>query len=246
MSLWRLELLRLVRTRRLVALLGVYAFFGLTTPFMARYQKEIFERFGGGVQLNLPPAAAADAIDMFTSNVGQLGVLTVLIIAVLSLNAGHDKAIFLRTRVHRDRDLTIPALAVNGLAATAAWTCGTALAYYETAVLLSPPDIGMTLLGWLFGTIYHWFLVSLALLSTRLMRGTVGAIIVPIGALIVLGTIGIPASVHAWVPTTLVGTTGDLLRTGDPARFVPGALLTLAVTCAAAVIGTRLTRHREL
>ncbi|MGP4023970.1 hypothetical protein [Actinomadura sp. 3N407] len=165
MSLWRLELLRLVRTRRLVALLGVYAFFGLTTPFMARYQKEIFERFGGGVQLDLPPPAAADAIDMFTSNVGQLGVLTILIIAVL---------------------------------------------------------------------------------STRLMRGTVGAIIMPIAALIVLGAIGIPASARAWVPTTLIGTTGDLLRTGDPARFVPGALLTLAMTCAAALVGTRLTRHREL
>ena len=37
MNLWRLEWLRLVRTRRLVAILGVYVFFGLTGPLTARY-----------------------------------------------------------------------------------------------------------------------------------------------------------------------------------------------------------------
>lgn len=37
MNLWRLEWLRLTRTRRLVAIVGVYLFFGLTGPLTARY-----------------------------------------------------------------------------------------------------------------------------------------------------------------------------------------------------------------
>ena len=45
MSLWRLEWLRLVRSRRLVALAGVYVFFGFVGPLTARYLGEIVERF---------------------------------------------------------------------------------------------------------------------------------------------------------------------------------------------------------
>lgn len=248
MTLWRLEWLRLVRTHRLVALLGVYAFFGLTTPLMARYMDEILKSLGDGVQLTMAEPNAADAIAMFASNVGQLGVLTVLVIAVPALGAdpGGARTIFLRTRVHRDRDLVLPALAVNGLAATAAWTCGLALAYYEAAVLFAPPDAGMILLGWLFGVVYHWFLVALALLSTRLTRGTVGAIVLPVAVLLALGLAGAPRSVNAWMPTTLLGATGKLLRLGDPSQFVTTALVTLAATVLAVLAGIRLTRRREI
>jgi ABC-2 type transport system permease protein len=247
MTLWHLEWLRLVRTRRLVALLGVNSLLGLTTPYLARYQNEVFEQVGGGVELTMPDATTADALDMFGSNAGQLGVLTVLIVAVLAFAAdGGPRTIFLRTRVHRDRDLVLPALAVNGLAATAAWTCGLALAYYETAVLITPPAVGMTLLGWLFGTLYHWFLVALALLCTRLMSGTVGAIVVPVAVLLALGLAGTMERVRGWVPTALAGARGDLVRDGDPSRFVPGVLVTLAASVLAAYAGIRLTRRREL
>ena len=34
---WRLECLRLIRTPRLLALMAVYAFFGLLGPVLARY-----------------------------------------------------------------------------------------------------------------------------------------------------------------------------------------------------------------
>ena len=47
MTLLRLEWLRLVRTRRLLALTGVYLFFGIAGPLTARYLGEIVERFGG-------------------------------------------------------------------------------------------------------------------------------------------------------------------------------------------------------
>ena len=51
MNLWRLEWLRLVRTKRWIALVGIYVFFGLLGPLSARYMGEIVERFGGGVQV---------------------------------------------------------------------------------------------------------------------------------------------------------------------------------------------------
>ena len=49
MTLWRLEWARLVRTRRLVALLAVYLFFGALGPLTVRYLQQIVNRFGNGV-----------------------------------------------------------------------------------------------------------------------------------------------------------------------------------------------------
>ena len=50
MSLWRLEWLRLTRTKRWIALVGVYLFFGLLGPFTARYMAEIISFAGGELE----------------------------------------------------------------------------------------------------------------------------------------------------------------------------------------------------
>ena len=82
MSLWRLEWLRLVRTRRLVALLSVYAFFGLVGPLSARYLAEIIRAVGtNGVQVQFPTPTPADGIAQFVSNASQIGLLVVVLIA---------------------------------------------------------------------------------------------------------------------------------------------------------------------
>ena len=74
MTLWRLEWLRLVRTRRLVALLSVYAFFGLAGPLTARYLAEILGAIGTeGVQIQFPEPTPADGIAQFVSNASQIG-----------------------------------------------------------------------------------------------------------------------------------------------------------------------------
>ena len=71
MTLWRLEWLRLVRTRRLVVIIAVYVFFGLTGPLSARYLGEILNRVGGGIKVELPAPTAknvafvcADVLDL--------------------------------------------------------------------------------------------------------------------------------------------------------------------------------------
>ena len=46
MSLWRLELLRLTRTRRGLALFAVYLLFGFVGPLTARYLSDLLELAG--------------------------------------------------------------------------------------------------------------------------------------------------------------------------------------------------------
>ena len=60
MNLWRLEWLRLVRTHRLLVLLGVYLFFGLTGPLTARYLPQILAALGTeGIRVEFPAPVPA-------------------------------------------------------------------------------------------------------------------------------------------------------------------------------------------
>ena len=68
MTLWRLEWLRLIRTRRWIALVAVYLFFGLLGPIGAKYIGEILARFGGGIEVSFPiqfpPMASPSSLAM--------------------------------------------------------------------------------------------------------------------------------------------------------------------------------------
>src|SRR5690606_23873677 len=120
MSLWRLEWLRLVRTRRVVAILGVYVFFGLTGPLAARYLSEILGQVGTpGVKVEFPPPVPADGITQFLGNASQIGLLIVVIVAAsaLAFDARREMGVFLRTRAASVRTILVPAFAVNAAAA---------------------------------------------------------------------------------------------------------------------------------
>ena len=64
MTLLRLEWLRLVRTRRLISLVGIYLFFGFLGPLTARYLGDIIDRFGSGeMTVIVPDPAPADRVE---------------------------------------------------------------------------------------------------------------------------------------------------------------------------------------
>ena len=86
MSPWRVEMLRVWRTRRLVALVAVFVLFGLGIPVLTYYLPEIVRHANtGGVQIILPRQTPADALIGFGQNAAQLGTLVVVVVAAASL-----------------------------------------------------------------------------------------------------------------------------------------------------------------
>src|SRR4051794_24438565 len=115
MTLWRLEWLQLVRARRLVRLVGVYLCSGLAGPLPGRYLAEIRGAIGTeGVQVQFPEPTPPDGIAQFVSNVSQIGLLVVVLIAssALAFDARREMAVFLRTRVSSVRSIVLPAYGI--------------------------------------------------------------------------------------------------------------------------------------
>lgn len=252
MNLWRLEWLRLVRTRRLVALFGVYLFFGVLGPFGARYLGEILELAGGdleGAVIEFPPPAPVDGMAQFASNAMQVGTLVAVVVAAgaLALDAIPEMGVFLRTRTPRASTLLVPRFVVVATGSCAAFVAGAAAAWYETWVLIGPPDPLGVVAGVVLGCLYLVFASSLVAAVAARARSVLGTVMVSIVSLLVLPILGVVDVVGRWLPSRLASALG-VLPSGavDVSDYLPSVAVALVATVGLLVLAARLSASREV
>lgn len=236
MTLWRLEALRLLRTRRWLAVVGVYLFFGLLGPFTARYIAEILSLAGGdleGATIEIPPPVPADGLAQFAGNAGQIGTLVAVVVAAasLSIDAIPEMGAFLRTRVAAVRELLVPRVVVSSVLLVGSFVVAALAAWYETWVLIGAPDTVGTLVGIGYGALFQIFVVSLVAAVAARSSSNVGAVIVSIIVLLAMPIVGVVEAIGRWLPTRLIGSIGPLAGGADPTDFLPaaGAAVVLSV-----------------
>jgi ABC-2 type transport system permease protein len=249
MTLWRLEWMRLIRTRRLVALLGAYLFFGLTGPITARYLSDILGQINTpGVKVELPKPVPADGIAQFIGNASQIGLLIVVMVAssALAFDARREMAIFLRTRVTGLHAIVLPAYVVTTLAAIISLILGSLAAWYETAVLLGGLPVLRLLLGIGLSALFLAFAVAAVAFIATLVRGVLATTGVTLIVLLLMSILGNIGTLGRWLPTTLSGAMAALVRGTMPSEFLPAVVVAVLGTALALVAAVRLGARREV
>jgi len=247
-NLWRLEWLRLVRTKRWIALVGVYVFFGLLGPLTARYLAEILERFGGGVEVTFPPPVPADGMIQYISNVSQMGLLVAVVVAAGSLgfDAKPEMGVFLRTRVSEVWDILVPRLIVTFLAIAASFVLGALAAWYETVVLIGSLPVGGTLAGIGYGLLYLALVVAVVAAAASRAKSVLSTVLITILVLLVMPIIGVVEAVGEWLPSHLVGALADIPAGAGIGDFVPAAGVTVVFVGLSLWLAVRWSAAREL
>jgi ABC-2 type transport system permease protein len=251
MTLWRLEVLRLVRTRRLVALFGVFVFFGLLGPLTARYIAEILDLAGGdleGATIVLPDPVPVDGMVQYVSNASQIGTLVAVVIAAgsLAFDALPEMGVFLRTRVPDVATILTPRLVVVAVATATAFVAGALTAWYETWALIGPLPAGPVVAGIGFGTLFLLFVIALVAAVAGWAKNVLGTVMVSVVILLLMPAIGISDAVARWVPTHLSGALAGLPG-GEAARdYLPATVVTLVATAALVWLAVVGARRREL
>lgn len=240
-ALWRLEWWRLVRTHRIVAVLATYVFFGATAAPMARYTGELVQRFGGGVQVTLPPVRAVDGFANYISNTSQLGLLVfaMVISSALTLDAHREMAVFMRTRVHHRRDLVLPRYAVNLLAAAVSFTVGALCTWYGTALLLGPVDAVGVVIGVVLQIVYLAFIGAAAAAFGTHLRSAMTTAAATLGLALALAIVGVVEPLGVWLPSRLLGALSTLPAGGDAAPFARSLIATIAATVLLLLVAVR-------
>ena len=196
------------RTFRLPAVVGVFAFAGMTSPLLARFLPEIFELAGGDQlgEIVLPTPTTRDAVDQVVKNLGQFGALSAILLAMGLVSAEKDRgtaAFVLVKPVSRAAFLAAKLVAV-GLVLGCGTLLGVALAWLYTALLFEPVPPG----GWLALAALLWlslgayaavtFLASVVTGSTAAAAGT-GFV-----ALLVLGIVAAVPALSRFTPAGLL------------------------------------------
>jgi len=247
-NLWKLEWLRLTRTKRIIGLVGVYVFFGFLGPLSARYMEQILENFGGGVQIVVPEPIAADGITAYVSNAAQIGLLVSVGIAAgaLAFDAKPQMGIFLRTRVDHVREILTPRVVVMTAAVVGAFVLGSIAALYESIVLMGSLPIGGWALGTLLGSLYLAFVVAVVAAVSARANSVLVAVMVTVGVLLALPILGIAPDIAEWLPSHLVGAIDGLVRDGSFGDYIRSIVVTVALTAASLWLAVRWSEQREL
>lgn len=251
MSLWTLERIRLVRSRRWIALAGVFLFFGLLGPITAAYIQELIGALGGageGVTIELPDPTAVDGLVQYVSNMSQLGVLVAVVVtaSAIAFDTPPEMGVFLRTRVAGPWRILWPRMGTIAAATIASFWLGTLAAWYETVVLIEAPDPSAVLVGGLITSVYWLFLVSVVACVSGLVTSQTAIIIWSLLALLVLPIVGIVERVAAWLPSHLLGAMPALESGAAVEDFTAALAVTTVATVGLTVGAVRLAGRREV
>jgi ABC-2 type transport system permease protein len=248
MSLWRVEWLRLWRTRRWIALAGVFLFFGLLGPITAAYMDVLLGRVAGDIQVILPPPTPVAGLEQYLSNALQVGLLVVLAVAAgaLVFDTPPERATFYRSRVPGPWPLLLPRYVVSAAAACGAFILGTAGAWYETVILLGPLPVGGMILGTLLTCLYLAFAVAVVALSAALLRGVLGVIALSAGILLTFPLLGLLPGLRPWLPSHLLGSLTGLAAGAEAEGYLRAAVVTALATAALVPAAAALLGRREV
>lgn len=250
-TLLRKELLEQWRTRRMVIVGVVFLLFGLGSPLIAKYTPEIVRAVGTGMPgatIELPPPTTADAVGQFAKNVGQLGILIAILLAMGSVAAEKERgtAAFVLTMPAGRGAFLMAKLVALGTTLLVAMALATVGAWVYTTVLFEPlpvaGTVAMGLLLWLellaFAAIT--FLASTAFAS-QLVAGGVGFV-----ALVVASIVAAIPVVGDWSPVGAAGVAIDLGLGTVPATWVPAVVGSAACVVLSAAAAWAVFRRQEL
>ena len=246
--LLRKELLEQWRTARLLVVLAVFVLIGLSSPLVARFTPEIVAAVGGGqFQITLPPPTADDAIDQLLKNLGQVGALTAVLLAMGSVAGEKERGtagMLLTKPAGRTAFLLAKLVAIATTLGIGTLAAG-AGAWFYTLVLFRE----LPVLGFAAGTIVIWVsLVAYAavtFLGSVLTRSVVAAAGVGIAGFVVLGLLSILPSVGRYLPVGL-GAVSHGLAVGAPVDALAPVAAVVGEIAAIVAVADRAFARQEL
>lgn len=250
--LLRKELTEAWRTRRLPVVAVLFVVVGIVSPLTAKYLPEILgAALGDQLTIPVPPPVAADALAQLQKNLGQLGALAAIALAMGSVSGELDRgtaALVLAQPATRGAFLAAKLVAI-GIVLAVSLALATLVAWAYTAVLFEP----LPVLGWVAMAALSWLALmawaSLTFLASAATGSTTAAAGIGFVALVGVSLAAILPALDRLLPTGLTAPAIQLGATGsvaDPGLAVSAILGTSVLVIAAAAGAGLAFRNREL
>jgi len=223
-----------IRTYRLIILAAVLVFFGILSPLTAKLLPELLGTIdlGEGMVITLPEPSAMDSWAQFFSNIGQMGMLALIITfsGITANEISRGTLVNLLTK-GMPRHAVVSSKFVT---ASALWTAGyilcLAICYAYTLYYWPLDDISNAFLAffslWLFGE----FLIAMLIFGGILFGTFYGSLLSCFGVIITMSLLNIAPAVQKFNPISLAGATLGLLNNQTkPDDFIPAIIICASI-----------------
>lgn len=212
------ELREQLRTYRLPVVAIVFVLFGITSPILARYTKELIDALGaqaaGGMEIILPPPTTADAIGQLLKNLSQFGILIAILLAMGAVATEKERgtaALILTKPASRLSFLLAKFVAIGlNLAIAVGLACLVGAVYtvllFENASLSVSGVVAMAVLLWLAIFAY----ASLTFLGSTLTRSAAAGAGIGFIAVVITGIVAALPIIGPYMPVALIGPAANL------------------------------------
>jgi ABC-2 type transport system permease protein len=243
------EITEQLRSFRALILIAVLFLFGMISPLLAKIMPDIFAGMSvQGMTITIPAATALDAYGQFFKNVGQLGLVVLLIIfsGLLSQEVSKGTLIVLLAKGLSRSAVIASKFAVSLLTWTVAYALAAVTAWGYTVYLFGTGDAPHLLFAffslWLLGA----FLLSLLLLASTAAPGSYGGLLLTAGITIILLILSSFPALSKWSPVALASGGGLLNNTVSVGALMAAVWLTLGLIAAFLVSAILLFRKKKL
>jgi ABC-2 type transport system permease protein len=251
--LLRKELREAWRTRRLPVLAVLFLMVGILSPLTARYLNEILgAALGDQLPVALPEPTATMALDQLQKNLGQLGALAAIALAMGSVSGELDRgtaALVLAQPATRQAFL-LAKLTGIALVLAACTALAVVAAWIYTAILFEPLPVG----GWAVLGVFAWLALlawaAITYLASTATGSTMAAAGVGFVALIGISLLAVVPALDHVLPTGLA-VPAIMVASGETAavegtQVATAVIGTLALIAACAALAVASFRRREL
>ncbi|MBP6005417.1 hypothetical protein KA531_00730 [Candidatus Saccharibacteria bacterium] len=233
MNLWRLEILRLLRTRFWLALFTPFLVFGLLGPVMAYYLSDILSSASTNITIIVAEAQPMDGFSNYINNAFQIGLLVAIIIgaSALAIDTNPSLSIFYRSRAGLNpARLILPRYGIVSLATILAFDLGILACWYQTNILLGSVEWQDILIGTLLINLYLGYSLSVLSLSTTLVKSTKASVGISLIILLSMPILGMIKQVSDWLPSSLVGSLVSIASDkSTPSDYYPASLVAIVL-----------------
>lgn len=226
--LLRKELTEAWRTRRLPIVAVLFLVVGIISPLTARYLNGILAvALGDQLPVVLPDPTIATVLEQLQKNLGQMGSLAAIALAMGSVSGELDRgtaALVLAQPVGRPAFLIAKLLAI-AIVLGVAMLLASVVAWIYTAILFEPVPAG----GWVVMTALSWLALlawaTLTFLASAATGSTMAAAGLGFVALVGVGLVALVPAFDRFLPTGL-SAPAMMLGAGDWAAVDGGRLAT--------------------
>ena len=212
------ELREQVRTYRMPVAAIVFLLFGISSPVLARYTKELLDLLGtqatSGIQIVLPAPTAADAIGQLLKNLGSFGILMAILLAMGAVATEKERgtAALILTKPASRLAFLLAKLVVIAVTLGVSVAVGLVFGWIYTVTLFD--NAALNVAGYVAMAAFLWLTLlayaALTLLGSTLTSSTAGGAGFGFVALIVTGLVAALPTIGPFMPTSLNGPGADL------------------------------------